>query len=138
MSITSIEHSKQYDSRKRAKELTKHRHDERGGNGNGKGGASDLADSNESEDAEVKLLTSKLDVQILRTLRAIKSGDKKVYDNEDGDKFLLEFMTHRRWLEGKVGSVRDDKTRLQGNNDDNDDSLQDSDRTDEFKSKYNF
>ena len=30
---------------------------------------------------------------------------------EDGDKFLLEFMTHRRWLEGKVGLVRDNKSR---------------------------
>ena len=57
---------------------------------------------------------------------------------EDGDKFLLEFMTHRRWLEGKVGSVSDDKSRSRGNDDDDNDSLQDSDRTDEFESKYNF
>ncbi len=28
---------------------------------------------------------SRLDVQILRTLRAIKSGDEKVYDNENDD-----------------------------------------------------
>ena len=57
---------------------------------------------------------------------------------EDGDKFLLECMTHRRWLKGKVGSVRDDKSRSRCNDDDDDDSLQDSERTDEFESKYNF
>jgi hypothetical protein len=91
MSVTSIKHSKQYVSRKRAEELTKHRRDKGGGNGDGDGGASDLLDSNESEDEEAKLLTSWLDVQILRLLRAIKSGNEKVYDkillffeNDDG------------------------------------------------------
>ena len=39
-----------------------------------------MSDSDESEDEEAELLTSRLDVQILRTLRAIKSGDKRVYD----------------------------------------------------------
>ncbi len=41
-------------------------------------------------------------------------------------------------LEGKVGSVRDNKSRSRGNDDDDDDSLQDLDRTDKFVSKYNF
>ncbi len=85
MSVTSIEHLKQYDSHNRAEELTKHRRDEGGGDGDGDGGASDSADSDESEDEEAELLTSRLDVQILRTLRAIKSGDETVYDNENED-----------------------------------------------------
>jgi hypothetical protein len=34
--------------------------------------------------------------------------------------------------------VRDNKSRWQGNDDDNDDLLQDLDRTDKFESKYNF
>ncbi len=85
MSVTSIKHSKQYDSRKRTEELTKHHRDKGGSNGDGNGGASDLADSDESEDEEAELLTSRLDVQILRTLRAIKSGNKTVYDNKNKD-----------------------------------------------------
>ena len=85
MSVTSIEHLKQYDSCKRAEELTKHRHDEGGGNGDGGGGASDSSDSDKSKDKKAELLTSRLDVQILRTLRAIKSGNKKVYNNKNDD-----------------------------------------------------
>ncbi len=45
MSKTSNKHLKRYDTRKRAEKLTKHRCDEGGGNGDGDGGAPDLADS---------------------------------------------------------------------------------------------
>ena len=63
---------------------------------------------------------------------------------QDGDKFLMEFMTHRKWLEGSSDASRSRKLGGGTNNDNNnegerdDDSLDELDKMDEFESKYNF
>mmetsp|Transcript_14291 Transcript_14291/g.31009 ORF Transcript_14291/g.31009 Transcript_14291/m.31009 type:complete len:873 (+) Transcript_14291:64-2682(+) len=67
--------ARQYEVRKRREELTKHRTDRRANDG-----SDDDESSSESEDEEGDLLTPHLDVQILKTLQALKSGDERVYD----------------------------------------------------------
>ncbi|KAL9185919.1 hypothetical protein ACHAXT_003696 [Thalassiosira profunda] len=63
--------AREYEAKKRREELTKHRH----------GDDSDSEDSSsESEDEEGGLLTARLDGQILKTLKALRSGDERVYD----------------------------------------------------------
>ena len=49
---------------------------------------------------------------------------------QDGDQFLMEFMTHKKWLENGANKLNDDN--------DDDQSLEDLERMDEFESKYNF
>jgi len=49
---------------------------------------------------------------------------------QDGDQFLMEFMTHKKWLENGANKFNLDK--------DDDQSLEDLERMDEFESKYNF
>eukprot|EP00986_Skeletonema_menzelii_P008791 scaffold3823_cov109-Skeletonema_menzelii.AAC.2 len=49
---------------------------------------------------------------------------------QDGDKFLMEFMTHKKWLENGANKFNPEK--------DDDESLEDLERMDEFESKYNF
>ena len=49
---------------------------------------------------------------------------------QDGDQFLMEFMTHKKWLENGANKFNPDK--------DDDESLEDLERMDEFESKYNF
>ena len=49
---------------------------------------------------------------------------------QDGDQFLMEFMTHKKWLENGANKFSTDK--------DDDQSLEDLERMDEFESKYNF
>ena len=51
---------------------------------------------------------------------------------QDGEQFLMEFMTHKKWLERGVNKFNPD------NVDDDDQSLEDLDRMDAFESKYNF
>ncbi|KAL7455380.1 hypothetical protein ACHAWC_006922, partial [Mediolabrus comicus] len=51
---------------------------------------------------------------------------------KDGDKFLMEFMTHKKWLENGADKFNPDKDN------DDDQSLEDLERMDEFESKYNF
>jgi len=53
-------------------------------------------------------------------------------DVQDGDQFLMEFMTHKKWLENGTSRFNLDK------DDDDDQSLEDLERMDEFESKYNF
>ena len=65
-------YARQYDLKKRAEELTKHRYD----NDNSDASSS----SSESEDEEGDLLTPQLDVQILKTIQALRKGDVSVYD----------------------------------------------------------
>ena len=62
---------------------------------------------------------------------------------EDGDKFLLDFVTNKRWVDHDDLSSDDDegptKPRIIGDDgDDSDASLHDLNRMDDFESKYNF
>jgi len=80
--------AKEYESKKRREELTKHRH--LSSHANNSDDSSSSSSSSESEDEQGNLLTPQLDVQILQTLQAIKSGNEDVYDrsvnffNNDG------------------------------------------------------
>ena len=64
---------------------------------------------------------------------------------QDGDKFLLDFIKNKRWVDQNEYSDDEEdgpsKPRIIGDNDDGNDSdasLADLERTDEFESKYNF
>ena len=63
---------------------------------------------------------------------------------EDGDKFLLDFIKNRKWID--KDAQRDDSSSEDDNNDGkkndggetDDDSINELDKADEFESKYNF
>lgn len=56
---------------------------------------------------------------------------------QDGDQFLMEFMTNRKWVDPTDSAMR--KVRDIGNGDDDDESIQSfQDKMDDFESKYNF
>ena len=63
---------------------------------------------------------------------------------EDGDKFLMDFISNKRWVEpNDMDSDEDDahderKVRDFEDGHDSDASLEDIERTDEFESRYNF
>jgi len=61
---------------------------------------------------------------------------------QDGDQFLLDFMTHRKWLDRDNFEIKhhDDGSDEEGKAEDHDDdgSLEDLERMDAFESKYNF
>jgi len=64
---------------------------------------------------------------------------------QDGERFLMEFMTRRKWMESDESSDRNGAKILgarllnnEGEDDDDEQSLQDLERTDDFESRYNF
>jgi len=64
-------------------------------------------------------------------------------DVQDGDRFLLDFVTNRRWVDEddahNVITRADARNRNRDDDDDDDDaSLQDIEKTDDFESRYNF
>ncbi len=108
-----------------------------------KGKEEDSSTSNELNDErqkEIKALRSTSDSDGLKL--ADPKGEVK-----DGDSFLLDFITNKRWVDENEVSSDDDgpaRPRIIGGEDDDDasynsdDSLTELDRTDQFESRYNF
>ena len=76
--------------------------------------------------------------------KGLKLSDPKG-EVEDGEKFLLDFVKNKRWVDQHEFSDNEEdaptKPRIIGNDDDDNDSdasLEDVERTDAFESKYNF
>ena len=58
---------------------------------------------------------------------------------EDGDKFLLDFLKNKKWIDKEADRDNDSLDEKNGNNgNESDDSMHDLDKADEFESKYNF
>ena len=60
---------------------------------------------------------------------------------EDGDKFLLDFVKNKRWVdedELALANYREKSHSVNSDGNDSDDSLNELNRTDDFESKYNF
>ena len=74
-------YAREYTSRKRREELINHRQlqQQREGDSNDDDDDSDSSDD-ESEDEDGELLTADMDVRIIKTLRALKSKDEGIYD----------------------------------------------------------
>ncbi len=108
-----------------------------------KGKEEDTSTSNELNNErlkEIKALRSMSDTGGLNL--ADPKGEVK-----DGDSFLLDFITNKRWVDENEVSSDDDgpaRPRIIGGEDDDDvnynsdESLNELDRTDQFESRYNF
>jgi protein KRI1 len=60
---------------------------------------------------------------------------------EDGEKFLLDFIKNKKWIDKEQESSSDDedeRKRATGIHDSDDDSIEEVDRADDFESNYNF
>ena len=57
---------------------------------------------------------------------------------EDGNKFLLEYIKNKKWIDKSRDYDDDDDDDDDGKDDDDESSLDDIDRADDFEAKYNF
>lgn len=96
-------YAREYEIRKRREELTKHHHARNDDDDDDGASSATSGSSSESEDEEGELLTPQLDVQILQTLRALKSGDARLYDKN------VKFFDNTKAEEEDYGDNDDDE-----------------------------
>eukprot|EP00551_Chaetoceros_affinis_P005227 CAMPEP_0203683190 /NCGR_PEP_ID=MMETSP0090-20130426/47391_1 /ASSEMBLY_ACC=CAM_ASM_001088 /TAXON_ID=426623 /ORGANISM="Chaetoceros affinis, Strain CCMP159" /LENGTH=802 /DNA_ID=CAMNT_0050552319 /DNA_START=44 /DNA_END=2452 /DNA_ORIENTATION=- len=78
--IINAKYAKEYDKRKRRQELTNLR--QKKNDDDSSVGSDDSSSSEESEDEDGELLTPKVDLQILKTINALRKKDDSIYNPE--------------------------------------------------------